>query len=71
MLIGRLNLTVNPQTVGEQGEGRVAIPAMVGGELPLDRVGSSRNREGLHCDKSLTGGETGEKSLDNRPEISH
>ena len=59
MPIGGLNLTVNPQPVGEKGEGRVAIPAVAGGELPLDSVGSSRNREGLHCDKSLTSGETG------------
>ncbi len=39
--IGRLDLTINPQPVGEKGEGRVAIPTVVGGELPLNRVGSS------------------------------
>ena len=58
MPIGGLNLTVYPQSVGEKGEGRVAVPSVTGGELPLDSVGSSRNSEGLHCNKSLIRSET-------------
>ena len=52
MPIGGLDLTVYPQSVGEKGEGRVAVPPVAGGELSLDSVGSSRNSEGLHCDES-------------------
>ena len=41
MPIGGLYLTINSQPVGEEGEGSVAIPGVVSGELLLDRVGTS------------------------------
>ena len=41
MPIGGLDLTINSQPVGEEGEGSVAIPGVVSGELLLDRVGTS------------------------------
>ena len=41
MPIGGLYLTISSQPVGEESVGSVAIPGVVGGELLLDRGGTS------------------------------
>ena len=63
MPVGGLYLTISSYPVGEESVGDVAIPGVVGGELLLDRGGTSCDREGFHRGGSMTGGSTEGKSL--------
>ena len=81
MPVGGLYLTISSYPVGEESVGNVAIPGVVGGELPLDCGGTSCDGEGFHRGGSVTGvstegeywseGESLASHLDSGFEISH